>query len=306
MVEQDIAGQEYDLAIVGGGIAGPALAAALADTALRVALIERSADPLDTARGDHLQPVTCEFLDRWGLLDLMLAKGAEKRLGSRWQMPNGELVMDAPVDDLPIPHPYFLYLNHERISEAFLERAADNPHFSLLRPARASVIENGAGPGIHSLAVNHDGRQSGISARCIALADGRSSRARRMLGIDAQIHDYENPLLILFARRSFDDPRNEVQVFLTRTGVVSVVPRIGDSWKIGFPVAARELAAWTGADTGTLARRLVELVPAIAGIERGSRACTRSRWSTRSGGRAATACCSAMPATRCTRDEARA
>ena len=70
---------ECDLAIVGGGIAGPALAAALADSGYRIILIERNADSLDTARGDHLQPLTCEWLARWDVLDLMFARGAERR-----------------------------------------------------------------------------------------------------------------------------------------------------------------------------------------------------------------------------------
>ena len=73
--------------VIGGGIAGPALAAAVADAGYRTILIERSADPLDTARGDHLQPFTCEALQRWGVLDAMFERGAERRLGSRWPSP---------------------------------------------------------------------------------------------------------------------------------------------------------------------------------------------------------------------------
>ena len=49
---------DFDVAIVGGGIAGPAMACALAPTGLRVLLIERSSEALDTERGDHLQPQT--------------------------------------------------------------------------------------------------------------------------------------------------------------------------------------------------------------------------------------------------------
>ncbi len=65
---------DCDLAIVGGSIAGPALA----DDGYRIVLIERRAEPLDTARGDHLQPITCEWLKRWGVLDAMWARGAER------------------------------------------------------------------------------------------------------------------------------------------------------------------------------------------------------------------------------------
>ena len=94
---------EFDLAIVGGGIAGPPLAAALADSGLRIVLIERSTKPLDTTRGDQLQPSTCEYMERWGVLNMLLACGAEKRLGSRWMTDQGELICETPVDQLDIP-----------------------------------------------------------------------------------------------------------------------------------------------------------------------------------------------------------
>ena len=79
-----------DVLIVGGGISGAALAARLAPLGWNIVLIERNPDPIDTARGDHLQPYTAELLDRWGLLDNFMAAGAEKRMGNgvevcRWR-----------------------------------------------------------------------------------------------------------------------------------------------------------------------------------------------------------------------------
>ena len=257
---------DCDLAIVGGGIAGPALAAALADDGYRIILIERSAEPLDTARGDHLQPVTCESLECWGVLDMMLERGAERRLGARWQTPDGESVLDVRVDDLPIPHPYFLYLNHEKISEVLLARAAQNSNFTLLRPGTARVIQDSDGSGRRRVSVDHADGPISISAGCIAIADGRNSHGRKALGIETRQHDYENPLLTMFAPRTFDDPRNDVHVFLTSMGVVSVVPRTGGEWKIGFPLARAALGEWKNASPTELGRRLRELVPALKGI----------------------------------------
>ena len=81
-------GEEFvtaDVLIVGGGIAGPALAARLAPTGWNIILIERNAAAIDTARGDHLQPYIAELLDRWGLLERFMAAGAEKRKGTVWK-----------------------------------------------------------------------------------------------------------------------------------------------------------------------------------------------------------------------------
>ena len=89
---------DADIAIIGGGIAGPALAAALADSGYRIVLLERSTRPLDTVRGDQLQPSTCELLDRWGVMQMMMDRGAERRLGSRWQTAEGELIVENRIN----------------------------------------------------------------------------------------------------------------------------------------------------------------------------------------------------------------
>ena len=68
---------EVDIGIIGSGIAGASLAAALADSGLSVALLDRRNEPLDTARGDHIQPAVQPLLERWGVLEAMLAAGAE-------------------------------------------------------------------------------------------------------------------------------------------------------------------------------------------------------------------------------------
>jgi 2-polyprenyl-6-methoxyphenol hydroxylase-like FAD-dependent oxidoreductase len=258
---------DCDVAIVGGGIAGPALAAALANSGYSVVLIERSADPLDTARGDHLQPVTCEHLARWGVLETMFERGAEKRLGSRWQTADGELILDARIDNLDIPHPYFLYLNHEKISEALLARAAANPNFTRVCPATARIATDANGPGLHAVDIDDGDRRQRVTARCIALADGRSSRGRKALGVEASFYKYVNPLLLMFAPRTFADTRNDVQIYFTDQGIVSVVPRIREHWKIGLPVPRETLGEWTDAKPTDLGRRLETLVPALAGIQ---------------------------------------
>jgi 2-polyprenyl-6-methoxyphenol hydroxylase-like FAD-dependent oxidoreductase len=258
---------DCDIAILGGGIAGPALAAALADSGFRIVLVERSDKPLDTTRGDQLQPSTSEHLHRWGVVDMMLARGAERRLGSRWLTPDGDLILHARADNLSIPHPYFLYLNHELISTVLLDRAAQNPNFSLLRPAKGRVLKDAVGPGEHSLIVTQDEKTTTINARCIAIADGRTSTSRKMLGIDAEVYQYKNPLLLMFAAREKSDSRNDLHVYLTPTGIVSAVPRTGDSWKIGFPVEAKDLGAWNKATASELKQRLGQLVPALSDLQ---------------------------------------
>ena len=166
-----------DILIVGGGIAGAALAARLAPLGWNIILVERNAGALDTARGDHLQPHAAELLDCWGLLDGFMAAGAEKRMGTVWKGVDGEVLLDGAVDELPIPHPYYLFLNHERISEVFLAAAAENPGFRMLRPATFKDLEND-GDEAEAIISGAAGEVMRIKAGLIVGADGRGSRVR--------------------------------------------------------------------------------------------------------------------------------
>ena len=255
--------EQVDVAIVGGGIAGPAMAAALASTGWRVLLVERSADPIDTARGDHLQPKTCEWLQDWGVLEELFSRGAEKRLGARYLTPEGDTVLPVPCDQLDIPHPYFVYLNHELICEALLAVAARNPNFVLWRPAAALPMQTSAGFGLR---VDYDGKSCEVDAGLIVAADGRTSRFRRAAGIDAETYAYANPMLTFFARRTLADPRNDVRAYFTASGVISVIPRTGDGWKIGLPVPPGELPGWRQAGSEEIAGRFAAWIPEIAGV----------------------------------------
>ena len=278
------ASRTFDIAIVGGGIAGPALAAALADSGYSIVLIERSADPLDTVRGDQLQPATVELLDNWGVLDRLLSAGAERRLGSKWYTAEGELLLETRVDNLPVPHPYFLFLDHEKISEVLLQRASDNPSFSFLRPAKAHINQKKSGQ--HSLTVTKSsGEKLEADANCIAIADGRNSTSRKILGIDSENYKYQNPLLILFAPRNQPDERNDLQAYFTSSGIVSFVPRNGDNWKIGLPIAPSDLKNWKSASRIEISERIAKLTSApgeldahIAGVYPITMM-TASRWS---------------------------
>ena len=105
---------EVDIGIIGSGIAGASLAAALADSGLSVALLDRRKEPLDTARGDHIQPAVQPLLERWGVLEAMLAAGAEYRAGTRWFDAKGSHLLTVPVPQIEGGVSAFLFLNHEK------------------------------------------------------------------------------------------------------------------------------------------------------------------------------------------------
>src|SRR5215472_8537969 len=64
-----------DVAVVGAGIGGSALAAALSIQGLRVALLERDLSYVDRVRGEYMAPWGVAELRRLGLLDTLTAAG---------------------------------------------------------------------------------------------------------------------------------------------------------------------------------------------------------------------------------------
>lgn len=65
----------YDVVIVGGGIAGGALAAVLARGGVAVAVLERDPVPIDRVRGEIMVPWGVAELQRLGLFDTLVAAG---------------------------------------------------------------------------------------------------------------------------------------------------------------------------------------------------------------------------------------
>lgn len=121
---------EVDILIVGSGIAGAALACAIRGRGYDVMLVERSRQPPDTARGDHLQPYSVALLETWGVLGDFLEAGAEQRHGTTYLTVKQEIILSVLLEGLDIPHPYYLYLSHDVIGTLLLNKASDDPDFS--------------------------------------------------------------------------------------------------------------------------------------------------------------------------------
>ena len=255
-----------DILILGAGIAGAALACSLRDRGQSIVMVEAAAQQFDTARGDHLQPHTVEILDNWGALPALFKAGAEKRLGSKYLTTAGDLILDVPLDDLPVPHPYYLYLAHELFGQALLDVAAENPNFQLIKPATAKNFDIGPN-GIERLTLDQPDGSIVIEPKMTVVADGRGSRARTALGLDVQKFVYDDPLVVMFAPRTEDDPRNEVNTYLGPGVSVSRIPRINNHWKVGFNIKKDDVPFWRKSSMEQRAEILASKSPCMAGLE---------------------------------------
>ena len=258
---------EPDILIVGSGISGAALACAIRGRGYDVVLAERSNQPPDTARGDHLQPYSVSLLESWGVLEDFLAAGAEQRLGTTYLSEEQEVILSVPLDRLEIPHPYYLYLDHDVIGNVLLKKAGDDQNFTLLRPATARGF-NFDNEHMTSASVSlPDGTVAEVRAHLVVGADGRDSRVRGAVGIPARTYKYPRPLVAMFGPHPLRDPRNEVFSFIGNDKITTCIPRIRGIAKIGFTLDPSEILFWRNSSVEQRMEAIALRVPGLAGYE---------------------------------------
>lgn len=171
---------DYDLILVGGGLAGSALAIAMARHGARVLVVERELQFRDRVRGEGITPWGVAEARALGIAELLRDTcGREIRW---WRVHAGPAVA---LRDLPETTPQrapALDISHPEMQEVLL-RAAVEAGAEVRRGARIAAVVPGAPPRV---VVEHDGRTEEPSARLVVGADGRGSRVRTWAGFEAQ------------------------------------------------------------------------------------------------------------------------
>ena len=170
---------EVDVAIVGGGVAGSALATVLARAGVAVAVVEREKRFRDRVRGDALFPWGAAEAAKLGVANLLPVSGA--RPLPIWQS-YVDRVPNPPYDWRPdVPAGDVVWgVNHPGLQEALFQGAADaGAH--VFRPAKAVGVARDA-KGRFELAIQSEERAPSLSARLVVGADGRDSGVRHWIG----------------------------------------------------------------------------------------------------------------------------
>lgn len=175
-----------DVVVVGGGIAGSALATVLARDGYDVVVLERQTVYRDKVRGEA---ISC-----WGVAEV-LRLDLEKPLldagghyGTRF-VPYDEVTpasvaeaVASPLDRMLPGVPGVLDVGHPQACEA-LTTAAEAAGATVVRGVGDIQLEPGVAPTVR---YEHDDLEYEVSCRLVVGADGRMSTVRRRLGIELQ------------------------------------------------------------------------------------------------------------------------
>src|SRR5689334_22815587 len=165
--------QKPDAVIVGAGIAGSALAIALARTGINVIMLEKSTVHVDRVRGEFIVPWGVAEARQLGILDLLENAGGNYTVRS---IPYGEGLSPEEARKLAIPMDLMakgvrgaLNLGHPRMCN-LLNEAAVSAGANLLRGVEHLAVSAGLPPRIE---FDWDGARHALSPRIVIGADGR-------------------------------------------------------------------------------------------------------------------------------------
>ena len=177
---------KYDVVVVGGGIAGSALGAALAPAGISVLVLERQIEYHDKVRGEYMQP--------WGVAELLRLGFEKTLLGAGGGYTPSMVSYDEDVDPAAaeaaaVPLSALvegvrggLAVGHPQASQALnslaRERGAD-----VRRGVGDVEVVPGATPVVR---YELDGALHEVTCRLVVGADGRQSTVRRSLGINLE------------------------------------------------------------------------------------------------------------------------
>ncbi len=175
--------RDADAIVVGGGPAGSAFASLLADRGHRVLLLDKARFPRHKACSEYINPSGSDVLDELGVLDEVMAAGADRMDAMIVHAPNGSRFTAnfarAQTGRAAIG------LSRYRLDHILLERA---------KAAQVEVVERA-----HVREVcHHQGRATGVEvtingtrehlrAPLIVGADGHASVISRGMGLDAPV-----------------------------------------------------------------------------------------------------------------------
>ena len=218
--------REVDVAIVGGGMVGASLAAALAGSGRRLLLIENApfgsaAQPSFDERTTALGNVSRRIFEGLAVWDSIAPEAAAIRtihVSEAGRFGFARLVAAEQGVEA------FGYVVANRcIGAALWQRLRAAPDLTLQAPARVADLAVSAA-GVRLTVVNESGSAVPVSARLLVAADGANSQVRTAAGIGADVVDYDQVAVVATVGADRAHGGNAYERF-TPAGPLAVLPR---------------------------------------------------------------------------------
>jgi 2-octaprenyl-6-methoxyphenol hydroxylase len=236
---------DCDLAIVGGGVVGETLAAALKDVGLKILLIE--AQPLEAAAAKRqayalsvLSGRIFQGIGVWQAIFPQIGKYRHVRLSDA---DYGGVVKFQPSD---LGTDFLGYVaEHNVVLKALQESIAESSNISWLCPAEVTAIARQKSSATISVKVGE--QQRSIKTRLIIGADGARSRIRTLAGITTRGWKYWQSCVTFTIKHQATSNETAFERFFP-TGPMGVLPLPGNRCQIVWTAPHQEAKALQALD----------------------------------------------------------
>ena len=172
----------YDAVIVGGSVAGSAVAMALAKRGMDVLLCEPGLASHKLLAGELLQAPAAKALIDLGFMDAAWSAGAVASCGIVVVAPDLKAPVVLPYATVPGLHPSGVAIEHATLAAVMLARTSRRRGVTFVA-ARAQALQDLHGEQAASVELCDDAGSRRVQGRVIIAADGKQSRMRQAAGI---------------------------------------------------------------------------------------------------------------------------
>jgi len=244
--------QHFDVLIVGGGLAGSSMAAALCQLPLSIAIIEATEQPLDQSPSFDDRALALSY----GSLRILKTMGV---LNDKYQSTKLTPIEMIHVSDRG--HSGFLRMHHNDVNldclgaviaakelgvafADFISHSEDhNAEIKLFKPAKVESISHlNDHANVQIVNASNDLPQSNVTAKLVILADGGRSPLNKKLGISTQKNDYQQVGILANLRASSGHRQIAYERF-TENGPIALLPLRDNDYKLVWTVQPKEKEA---------------------------------------------------------------
>ena len=218
----------YDVAVIGGGMAGAGLACALACDDISIALVEerqvRTGIPRDNdARGIALSLSSRQVLDDMGIWSKLEQSACPiERIHVSTRGRYGCVRMSADMLDLDT---LGFVVRATELGRTLHEEVSNHDNIDLICPATAAGIERE--PDSVTVRFRQTTEDAALKCKLLVIADGAFSNTRELAGIKSRIIDYRQAAIVCSVGVSRDHHNTAYERF-TRDGLIALLPLKAD------------------------------------------------------------------------------
>ena len=247
----------FDLIIVGGGMVGASLAAALGSIPLKVALIEARRPQCDDPRLLALNASTCQFLkniDLWDGINSYAAAIHEVHVSRQGYF--GSVCLNRKDAHLPSLG-YVIPAYH--IENTLYYKLQDIKHCTSFQPAQVFGLSSQNNLTTLQIKMAETGEEITLSSPIIIGADGSQSTLRTLLNIPVKHYDYQQSALVGRVLLNRSHYHNAYERF-TPDGALAMLPLMGNECAMIWTASHQRIAELKGLPKESLLKQIQTVI----------------------------------------------